>query len=66
MAAFTAKDPPDRQVFEACWDKILSDEGITIRVLEKCGFALSRTERSFANARGEEIEEVVMVLMEER
>jgi RimJ/RimL family protein N-acetyltransferase len=129
MAAFTAKDPADRQAFNAHWDKILSDEGITIRtilfeervaghilshawfgepevsywlgkefwgqgiatqalaafldviqtrplyaraakdnlasirVLEKCGFALSRTERGFANARGEEIEEVVMELL---
>jgi RimJ/RimL family protein N-acetyltransferase len=132
MAAFTAKDPADRQAFEARWDNILSDEGITIRtilfegqvaghilshtwfgepevsywlgkefwdrgiatqalaafldiiqkrplyaraakdnlasirVLEKCGFRHSRTELSFANARGEEIKEVVMVLMEER
>ena len=132
MAAFTAKDPADRQAFEAHWDKIMSDEGITIRtilfegqvaghilihagfgelevsywlgkevwdrgiatqalaafldiiqkrllyaraakdnlasirVLEKCGFRHSRTELSFANARGEEIKEVVMVVMEER
>ena len=33
MAAFTAKDPADRQAFEAHWDKIMSDEGITIRTI---------------------------------
>jgi RimJ/RimL family protein N-acetyltransferase len=34
----------------------------SIRVLEKCGFVLSDTERAFANARGEEIDEVILVL----
>jgi RimJ/RimL family protein N-acetyltransferase len=34
----------------------------SLRVLEKCGFRALRTERSFANARGEEIEEVVLEL----
>ena len=42
------------------------DNLASIRVLEKCGFRHSHTELSFANARGEEIKEVVMVLMEER
>jgi RimJ/RimL family protein N-acetyltransferase len=30
MAAFTAKDPTDRQAFDAHWEKILADKGITI------------------------------------
>jgi RimJ/RimL family protein N-acetyltransferase len=34
----------------------------SIRVLEKCGFTLAGQEKGFANARGKEIEEVVMVL----
>ena len=34
----------------------------SIRVLEKCGFAIEGHDRGFANARGEEIDEVVMVL----
>ena len=34
----------------------------SIRVLEKCGFEKVRDERGFANARGEEIAEVVMKL----
>jgi RimJ/RimL family protein N-acetyltransferase len=36
----------------------------SIRVLEKCGFRLDREERGFANARGEEIAEVVLRLEE--
>ncbi|MET9905688.1 GNAT family N-acetyltransferase [Streptomyces sp. NPDC006476] len=32
------------------------------RVLEKCGFRLTATATGFANARGEEIDEVVMTL----
>ncbi len=34
----------------------------SIRVLEKCGFRLTDTERAFANARGEEIDEAVFVI----
>lgn len=34
----------------------------SIRVLQKCGFAVVDTERGFANARGVEIDEVVMRL----
>ncbi len=34
----------------------------SIRVLEKCGFEPSGTDRGFANARGEEIDEVILVL----
>ena len=38
------------------------DNIASIRVLEKCGFIITGTQRGFANARGEEIEEVVMRL----
>jgi ribosomal-protein-alanine N-acetyltransferase len=34
----------------------------SIRVLEKCGFVKVGEERGFANARGMEVEEVVMEL----
>jgi RimJ/RimL family protein N-acetyltransferase len=34
----------------------------SIRVLEKCGFELVREDRGFANARGEEIDELVFLL----
>ena len=38
------------------------DNLASIRVLVKCGFVLTGNERGFANARGEEIDEVVMQL----
>lgn len=128
MAAFTAKQPADRDAFMAHWIRILSDDTVTIktilvegrvaghvlkyeafgkpeisywlgqehwgkgiatealsaflgylearplyaraakdnvasiRVLQKCGFTISGKDKGFANARGEEIEEVVLIL----
>jgi RimJ/RimL family protein N-acetyltransferase len=128
MAAFTAKDPTDRDAFAAHWARILDDEGITkktilfegrvaghvlsfeqfgkpavaywlgreywgqgvatqalsmllnlvtvrplyaraaqdnvasIRVLEKCGFTISDEDKGYANARGAEIGEFILVL----
>jgi RimJ/RimL family protein N-acetyltransferase len=38
------------------------DNVASIRVLEKCGFEIVDHDRGFANARGEEIEEVVLKL----
>jgi RimJ/RimL family protein N-acetyltransferase len=128
MAAFTAKEPANRDGFMIHWRKILADERITIktilfegqvaghilshdwfgepelsywigkaywgkgiattalatflalvkvrplyggaakdnlasiRVLQKCGFTISGYDKGFANARDEEIEEVILVL----
>ena len=128
MAAFTAKDPADREAFDAHWARIMADETVvirtiesegrvvgsvlkyemdgeaeisysvgrefwgkgiataglqafikeldirplharaafdnlgSIRVLEKCGFKKTGTDRYFANARGEEIEEIIFAL----
>jgi RimJ/RimL family protein N-acetyltransferase len=129
MAAFTSKDPTDREAFDAHWDRILDDETViiktivldgevagsvlsyeesgepevsywigkaywgrgvatlaladflahanlkrpiharvakdnvaSIRVLEKCGFTTVSEETGFANARGEEIAELVLEL----
>ena len=39
-----------------------ADNAGSIRVLEKCGFVVTGSERGFANARGEEIDEVLLVL----
>lgn len=39
-----------------------ADNAASLRVLEKCGFVEIRRERGFANARGEEIEEIVLRL----
>ena len=38
------------------------DNVASIRVLEKCGFTVCGNDRGFANARGEEIEEVILRL----
>ncbi|MDT9696053.1 GNAT family N-acetyltransferase [Streptomyces sp. P17] len=128
MAAFTARDPADRDAFEAHWKRIRSSAGVlnrtvladgdvvghaavygepgerevtywidrsywgrgiataalrvllteaperplfaraaadnagSVRVLEKCGFRVSAQDRGFANARGEEIDELVLTL----
>ncbi|AVZ72321.1 GNAT family N-acetyltransferase [Streptomyces lunaelactis] len=39
-----------------------ADNAGSIRVLEKCGFTVTGTERSFANARGAETDEVLLTL----
>src|SRR3989449_708217 len=130
MAAFTARDATDRNVFAAHWKRILNDDTVvvktivfegrvignvakfvdrefgkpevtywigkeywgmgfatkalsrflrdiqvrpiygraakdnvaSIRVMEKCGFAISRYGKGFASARGKEIEEVILEL----
>jgi RimJ/RimL family protein N-acetyltransferase len=129
MAAFTAKDPANREAFTAHWNRILADttviiktivcdgqvvghvlsyeesgkpevsywigkaywgQGIatralaafltyanqtrpiyarvakdnfgSLRVLEKCGFRITGSAKGFANARGEEIEELILEL----
>ena len=33
MAAFTAKDPSDRQAFDKHWEKMLADQSITLRTI---------------------------------
>jgi RimJ/RimL family protein N-acetyltransferase len=127
MAAFTPKDPADRDAFEAHWKRIRASDAVlrtvladgdvvgstavygepgerevtywvdraywgrgiataalralleevperplyaraaadntgSARVLEKCGFRLTARASGFANARGEEIDEIVLVL----
>jgi RimJ/RimL family protein N-acetyltransferase len=127
MAAFTAKDPTDREAFMAHWDKIMRDDSIAMRtilfegqiagyvshhswfgepevtywidkkqwgkgiatralqlfleeqairplygrvvkdnvasrrVLEKCSFVLEGQDKGFAQARGQEVEELILV-----
>jgi RimJ/RimL family protein N-acetyltransferase len=39
-----------------------ADNAASIRVLQKCGFAVTATERGFANARAKEIDEVLLTL----
>jgi RimJ/RimL family protein N-acetyltransferase len=39
--------------------RVAKDNTGSVRVLEKCGFVLSGSDKGFANARGEEVEEFV-------
>ena len=38
------------------------DNIASIRVLQKCGFTISGEDKGFANARGGEVEEVILIL----
>ncbi|MET9669437.1 GNAT family N-acetyltransferase [Streptomyces sp. NPDC006475] len=56
-----------RQLLEAVPERPLharaaTDNLASIRVLEKCGFVVTGHERGYANARGKEIDEVVLTL----
>lgn len=42
--------------------RVAKDNYGSIRVLEKCGFELIGHDKGFANARGEEIEELIFIL----
>lgn len=38
------------------------DNAATLRVLEKCGFVICSQDKGFSNARGEEVEEYLLML----
>jgi RimJ/RimL family protein N-acetyltransferase len=38
------------------------DNAASIRVLQKCGFMICGEDKGFANARGEEVEEIILRL----
>jgi RimJ/RimL family protein N-acetyltransferase/catechol 2,3-dioxygenase-like lactoylglutathione lyase family enzyme len=42
--------------------RVAKDNAASIRVLKKCGFSVSGEDKGFSNARGEEVEELVLVL----
>lgn len=42
--------------------RVARDNVASLRVLQKCGFVITGEERGFANARGEEVEELVLEL----
>jgi RimJ/RimL family protein N-acetyltransferase len=52
------EEVPERPLYA----RAAADNAGSRRVLEKCGFAQTARARGFANARSEEIEEVVLVL----
>jgi RimJ/RimL family protein N-acetyltransferase len=52
----------DHLTLRPLYARAAKDNLASIRVLEKCGFIKSGEDKYFANARGEEIDEVVMKL----
>ena len=58
LKMFLADINPKRPMY----GRVAKDNIGSIRVLEKCGFQVSEEASGFANARGEEIEELVMIL----
>ncbi len=52
----------DIETTRPLYGRAAKDNTASIRSMEKCGFTIQAEERGFANARGEEIDEVVMVL----
>ena len=42
--------------------RVAKDNGASLRVLEKCGFAITGDDKGFSNARGEEVEEFILSL----
>ncbi len=42
--------------------RVAKDNRGSLRVLEKCGFTIAGEDKGFANARGEEIEEFILIL----
>ncbi|NQV07764.1 GNAT family N-acetyltransferase, partial [bacterium] len=57
LSAFLAEAPERPMMARAA-----ADNAASVRVLEKCGFAVVGHDRFHANARGEEIDEIVMTL----
>lgn len=57
LAAFV-RELPTRPLFA----RVAKDNRASLRVLEKCGFVVLLEERSYANARGARIEELVLAL----
>ncbi|MFL5662957.1 MAG: GNAT family N-acetyltransferase [Ktedonobacteraceae bacterium] len=74
MAAFTTRDPADRDAFMALsaflfhvkvrplYARAAKDNIASLRVLEKCRFTLIGKDKGFSNARGEEVEEFILRL----
>ena len=48
--------------FRPLYARAAKDNIASIRVLEKCGFTVIREDRGFANARREEVEELILCL----
>ncbi|MGC5327931.1 GNAT family N-acetyltransferase [Brevibacillus sp. SYSU BS000544] len=49
-------------IMSPLYARAVKDNMASIRVLQKCGFKITGTNKGFANARGEEVEEVILRL----
>ena len=49
-------------ILRPLYARVAKDNLGSVRVLEKCGFGSIGTDKGFANARGKEIEEVIMII----
>lgn len=58
LAAFLAHANTTRPIYA----RVAKDNPASLRVLEKCGFRITGEAKGFANARGEEIEELFLEL----
>jgi RimJ/RimL family protein N-acetyltransferase len=57
LTNFLAQDNPTRPIYA----RVAKDNIGSRKVLEKCGFTISGEDKGFANARGEEVEEYILV-----
>ena len=62
VATRALRDFLRREATRPLFARAAKDNVGSIRVLEKCGFEISGEDRGFSNARGEEVEEFVLVL----
>lgn len=53
-----------QQSLRPLFGRVAKDNIASRRVLEKCGFVYFGEDRGFSNARGEEVEELILVLPE--
>lgn len=52
----------DQHKLRPLYGRVAKDNAASRRVLEKCGFILIGEDKGFSNARGEEIEELILVI----
>jgi len=57
LRAFLAVDP-----VRPLYGRVASDNVASLRVLNKCGFVVTGTDRGYAHGRGREVEELVLAL----
>jgi RimJ/RimL family protein N-acetyltransferase len=51
----------EEQAIRPLYGRVVKDNVASRRVLEKCGFVLAGQDKGFAQARGQEVEELILV-----